>query len=329
MILLRVAAGVILAGAACGAALAQRQDDDSERARAAANAAEDLERAEKKAANAEKRAKDSPITPYSVAEAAPDDAWRRVGAEDMLVLDMPAGPVVVELREDFAPAHVAQIKTLVRRGFYDGLTFHRVLEGRIAQGGSPTGDGTGESDLPDLKAEFVKDTKDIPDLVVIGRDRVAARVGFVDGLAVGAQPESLRSFRSDRAVEIWPLQCPGILAMARTSDPNSANSQFFVILGDVRIDFDRSYTVWGQILDGSENSRRIDRGDPPKRPTPIVRARIAADMPEAERPKIDIMRTDSESFKRFLDASGAVKDDYVKDACDIKAPRRINGKIEL
>jgi peptidylprolyl isomerase len=330
MRLSRVAAGVVAAVAASSAAWAQKPGaEDAERARAAANASEDLERAEKKAAKAERRAKDSPLTPYGAVEAAPADAWRVVDPETLLVLDMPAGPVLVEMRPDFAPAHVAQIKTLVRRGFYDGLNFHRVLEGRVAQGGSPTGDGTGRSDLPDLKAEFVKDTKDVPNFVEVGRDRIAARVGFVDGLAVGAQPEALRSFRGDRAVELWPLHCPGVIAMARGNRPDTGNSQFFIMLGDARIDFDRAYTVWGHILDGSENSRRIDRGDPPKRPTPIVRARMAADLPAAERPKVEIMRTDSESFERFIEASGAVKDKYVKDVCDIKAPRRVNGKIEL
>ncbi len=275
------------------------------------------------------RAKDkSAPTPGEIIANAPNDAWRTIDPENTLVFDMPAGAVVVEMRPDIAPAHVAQIKTLVRRGFYNGLKFHRVIEGLVAQGGDPKGDGSGGSDLPDIKGEFVRDTKDLTDFVEIGRDRIASRVGFIDGIAIGAQPESLRAFRADRRVLAWPLHCPGAMSMARATGPDSANSQFFIVLGDARLNLDRGYTIWGLIVDGAENSRRIDRGEPPKRPTPIVRARIAADMPEAERPKVEIMKTDSETFKRYVEALGAVKAGYVKDVCDVAAPRRVNGKAE-
>lgn len=280
-------------------------------------------------AHAAKKDKDGALTPYQAAEAAASDDWRTIDPENTLVLDLPAGPVYVEMRPDFAPAHVAQIKTLVRREFYDGLTFHRVIEGFVAQGGDPKGDGSGGSDLPDIVGEFARDTKDAPGFVEIGRDRAASRVGFIDGMAVGAQPESLRSFKTDRRVEIWPLHCPGTMSMARETQPDTANSQFFVLLGDARSSLDRSYSIWGRIVHGAENSRRIDRGEPPKRPTPIVRARIAADIPEKERPKIEIMRTDSEAFQAFIGALGAVNDGYVKDICDIQAPRRVNGEIKL
>ena len=325
-----VAAGVALAALVAIEAQAQKQrPDDDEKARSTVNAAEKLERAEKKAAKAELESRKNPLTPYGVADAAPADAWRPARLENLLVLDLPAGPVFVEMRPDLAPAHVAQIKTLVKRGFYNGLTFHRVIEGFVAQGGDPKGDGSGGSDLPDLKGEFLKDTTEVANFDEIGRDRIAARVGFIDGMPAGAQPESLRAFRTDRRVEIWPLHCPGVLSMARATRPDSANSQFFILLGDARTSLDRSYSVWGMIVDGAENSRRIDRGEPPKRPTPIVRAQMATDMPAAERPNIEIMKTDSESFRKYVSALGAVKDGYVKDVCDVAPPRRVNGKIEI
>ncbi|MEQ1930224.1 MAG: peptidylprolyl isomerase [Parvularculaceae bacterium] len=324
-----VAAGAILAILSAGAGLAQKPDAGAEKAKATAAATSKLEKAEKKAAKAEEKRSKDPLTPYGIADAAPADAWRVVPLENLVAFELPAGPVFVEMRPDIAPAHIAQIKTLVKRGFYNGVKFHRVIEGFVAQGGDPKGDGTGGSDLPDIKGEFVKDTKEVSNFVEIGRDRVAARVGFIDGMPAGAQPESLRTFRTDRRVEIWPLHCPGILSMARSSKPDSANSQFFILLGDARLNLDRGYTVWGMIVDGAENSRRIDRGEPPKRPTPIVRAQMAADMPASERPKIEVMRTDSESFKKYVEALGAVKEGYVKDVCDITAPRRVNGKLEV
>ena len=252
-----------------------------------------------------------------------------VDPENLLYMDLPAGEVVIELRPDFAPGHVERIKELTREGFYDGLRFHRVIEGFMAQGGDPKGDGTGGSEKPDLAAEFTRDTKEENEFFEIGRDRIAPRVGYVSGMPAAAQPEALRNFRSDGRVALWPLHCPGVMSMARSSLPNSANSQFFLMIGDSRLDLDRSYTAWGWIIDGFEASRRIERGEPPQRPTPILRVRVGSDIPETDRDQIQIMRTDSETFVRYLKAAGEVSEDgYVKDICAIKVPVKINGEIE-
>jgi len=269
------------------------------------------------------------LRPSDIAASAPEDAWRPLDPENMLIVDLPAGAVIIEMRPDFAPKHIEHIKELVRSGFYNGLTFHRVIEGFVAQGGDPKGDGTGGSELPNVPAEFARDAKDVAGFTELGRDRIAARVGFVDGMPVAAQPESLRSFKTDREVLLWGVHCGGVMSMARSTDPNSANSQFFLMLGEARLDLDKRYTTWGWIVDGTENSRRIVRGEPPPRPTPIVRMRIGSDAPEKERPKVEIMKTDSEAFGRYVEAAGWVKDGFVRDICAIKPPRRIDGKIEL
>ncbi len=275
-------------------------------------------------------AKEPPPNPAQKILDAGDGEWRGVDPENLIVVDLPAGPLYIELRPDLAPNHVAQIKTLVRRGFYDGLTFHRVIEGFVAQGGDPKGDGTGGSDLPDIKAEFARDANAVANFTTIGRDRIAARVGLIDGVPVGGEPESLRSFRADRTVRVWGAHCPGVMSMARATPPDSGNSQFFLVIGDARQSLDQRYTVWGWIVEGLENARRIERGEPPKRPTPIVRMRIAADVPAEEMPKIEVMRSDSAVFQTFLRETRLVDDTgFVKDLCDIKPPRRINGKVEL
>ncbi len=275
-------------------------------------------------------AKDPPPNPAQKIFDAGDAEWRAVDAENLIIVDLPAGPLVIELRPDLAPNHVAQIKTLVRKGFYDGLLFHRVIEGFVAQGGDPKGDGTGGSELPDIKAEFSRDTKEVSNFVPVGRDRIAARVGLIDGVPVGAEPETLRSFRADRAVRLWGAHCPGVMSMARATPPDSANSQFFLVIGDARQSLDQRYTVWGWIIDGLENARRIERGEPPKRPTPIVRMRIGADVPPDELPKIEVMRSDSPVFQAYLKEAKLVDETgFVKDLCDIKPPRRVNGKVEL
>lgn len=268
-------------------------------------------------------------TPVQILQDAPDSDWRTIDLENTLVMDLPAGPVVIELRPDFAPAHAERMKKLTRDGFYNGLYFHRVIEGFMAQGGDPKGDGTGGSSFPNLEPEFARDTSVVDGFTAIGRDRIAARVGFIDGMPVAAQPESLRSFVTNRSVSVWGAHCPGVMSMARSSAPNSANSQFFLMIGDSRLNLDQRYTTWGLIVDGFENSRRISRGEPPTRPTPIVRMRVASDIPAEERPDVKVLSTDSETFMNYIERAGLVKDGLVRDLCNIKAPRRVNGKIEL
>ena len=268
-------------------------------------------------------------TPAEIIDGVNVDVWRPLDPENTLYMDLPAGTVVIELRPDFAPGHVARIKELVREGFYDGLNFHRVIEGFMAQGGDPKGDGTGGSDKPNIPGEFYRDTSTVTDFVAIGRDRAAPRVGYVDGMPAGAQPEALRAFKTDRKVNIWPLHCPGVMSMARATDPNSANSQFFLMIGDSRQNLDSRYTGWGWIVDGFEATRRITRGEPPARPTPIIRMRIGTEVPASDRKDIRVMRTDTEVFQTYLKAAGQIREDgFVRDICDIKVPILIDGEVE-
>src|SRR3569832_2265711 len=148
--------------------------------------------------------------------------------ENTLILTLDTGPVTIELRPDLAPGHVERIKELVREGFYDGVVFHRVIPGFMAQGGDPTGTGTGGSKKPNLKAEF----SDEPHM-------------------------------------------RGACSMARTNDPNSANSQFFICF-DYATFLDGQYTVWGVVTEGMENVDALPKGEPPAKPGKIITARIAA-----------------------------------------------------
>ncbi|MGF1607326.1 MAG: peptidylprolyl isomerase [Rhodothalassiaceae bacterium] len=152
--------------------------------------------------------------------------------ENLLYIDLPEGRVVIEMRPDKAPNHVERIKTLARQGFYDGLIFHRVIDGFMAQTGDPQGTGQGGSDLPDLTAEF----------------------------------NDLRHLR-------------GTASMARTNDPNSANSQFFICFQPAAF-LDGQYTAWGRVIEGMRAVDAIARGEPPAEPTVIERVRVAADVEE-------------------------------------------------
>ena len=147
-----------------------------------------------------------------------------------LTLDTGAGggDVKIRLRPDLAPGHVERIKELVGEGFYDGIKFHRVIPGFMAQGGCPQGTGTGGSSKPDIKAEF------------------------------SAQPH-----------------VRGVVSMARTSYPHSANSQFFICFDDATF-LDKQYTVWGEVVEGKEHVDALPKGEPPAKPGKIAKATITA-----------------------------------------------------
>lgn len=185
---------------------------------------------EMKKAEAAQRAQDTakvleqggvPALPPATVPVDPQNVWD---------LDLSSGGRVrIQLRPDIAPEHVERIKTLTRQGFYNGLKFHRVIPGFMAQGGDPKGDGTGGSQLPDLKAEF-------------------------------NQMPHLR----------------GTLSMARAQSPDSANSQFFIVLLP-RMQLDKKYTVLGRVIDGMQYVDAIHEGEPPADPTVILQASIESD----------------------------------------------------
>ena len=152
-----------------------------------------------------------------------------MAAEDTLILTLDTGPVTIKLRPDLAPGHVARNKELVREGYYDGVVFHRVIPGVMAQGGDPSGTGSGGSSKPNLTAEFSKEP-----------------------------------------------HVRGVCSMARTPNPNSANSQFFICLDDATF-LDGQYTVWGEVTDGMDAVDALPKGEPPRAPGKIVSAKVGAD----------------------------------------------------
>jgi peptidylprolyl isomerase len=150
--------------------------------------------------------------------------------ENTLIIETTKGKVVIAMRPDLAPGHVAHIKKLVREGFYDGIVFHRVIEGFMAQTGCPKGQGTGGSKYPNLKAEF------------------------------NAEPH-----------------VRGTCSMARSSSPDSANSQFFICFADASF-LNKQYTAWGHVIEGMENVDKIKRGEPVQNPDKMTSVKVAADV---------------------------------------------------
>lgn len=157
------------------------------------------------------------------------NAAEGIDPENTIYMDLKDGRVTIKLLPEIAPNHVARIKELTREGFYDGIVFHRVIDGFMAQGGDPSGTGMGGSDKPDLKAEFSDYN--------FGRGTVGA---------------------------------------ARSQNPNSANSQFYICFEDCSF-LNGQYTVWGQVVEGMDAVDKITRGEPPANPDKIIKMQVAAD----------------------------------------------------
>ena len=158
--------------------------------------------------------------------AAPD--WRMLDPENVLVIDTSKGRVIVEMVPEAAPQHVAQIKKLARAKLYDGLVFFRVIDWFMDQTGDPKNTGDGGSTEPNLKAEFSFRRSPQTPFVEASRP-MGAQTGFVASLPVISQTDALIGLTSDHKVAAWGAYCPGVAGMARDDDPDSANSQFFLM----------------------------------------------------------------------------------------------------
>ena len=259
---------------------------------------------------------------------APDEAWREIDPENTLYIDLEYGRVVLELYPEIAPIHVERIKTLTRQGFYDFVTFHRVIEGFMNQTGDPKGDGTGDSDLPDITAEFTfRRGSDMPVTLVGARPSGQGDigVGFYKALPVATQPTSQAILTKDGKVAAFGLHCKGVTSMARTSDPNSANSQFF-LMRDTSPHLDSQYSIWGNTVLGHEHLTKIKVGskgeNPNFVPDVMKKVQVAADVPAAERVNVQVLKADSAAFKNYLKTQKKADGTY-PDVCDIQVPSRV------
>ncbi|MBU3972366.1 MAG: peptidylprolyl isomerase, partial [Alphaproteobacteria bacterium] len=184
-----------------------------------------------------------PPTPATTIAAA---EWRAVPAENLLVIDTTRGRILLELIPEVAPLHVERIKLLARRGFYDNLPWHRVIDWFMAQTGDPLGNGDGQSPYPDLKAEFTFRRDPSMPFVAVA-EPAGARLGFFHSLPVQTQPDAAFALTGDGKVHGWGLYCPGVAGMARDEGNDTANSQFF-LMRQAYPALDKRYSIWGMTV---------------------------------------------------------------------------------
>jgi peptidylprolyl isomerase len=236
----------------------------------------------------------------------PAGDWREIKPEDLLVMELAQGQVLIELAPRFAPRHAANIRALARGGFYDGLAIVRVQDNFVTQWGDPNGDdaktakplGKAEAKIP---AEFSVAYKGLPINKLPDVDGWAPVTGFVDGFPVAADP---------KANKAWLAHCYGMVGAGRSDAVDSSTgAELYAVIGHAPRGLDLNITVVGRVLKGMELLSSLQRGGPnmgfydkPEQRTGITRVRLASELPEAERPALQVLKTDSKTWDALLDA---------------------------
>jgi len=253
-----------------------------------------------------------------------EDDWRLIPDEELLVIELKSGTVTVALSPSLAPNHVEQVKRLAREGFYDGLSFYRVIDGFVAQGGDPFGDKSVGSAAKSMPAEFESHVeKNFAFFRMQDRDGYAPRVGFLGSLPVGFDPKTRTA---------WHLHCAGAFAFGREDGRDTASTEFYITLQPQRY-LDRNLSAFGRVIDGMEHLQALRRVDPPETEDDdlgerIISFRVAADIPEDERVSWRILDSDrpifaeyAESRRNRADGFFYFRPDYI-DVCQLPVPVR-------
>jgi peptidylprolyl isomerase len=242
---------------------------------------------------------------------APTAGWRVPDPERLLVIDTSRGRIVIEMEPRVAPNAVERVNLLARRGTYDGLLFHRVIDKFVAQTGNPNNRDGGGTELPNIKREVW-----IPEAasgaITWVRTTNDGREGMIGSFPVakGADP----------FMPAWVPQCAGMVGMGRQADPNSANSEFYIMRGSARA-LDHDYTVFGRVLAGQTAVDSLAVGEPPANPDRMIRVRSAVDLPAADRPRLQVMDVKSQEYARFAAAKRRSHGSEVS-VCDMLPPVR-------
>ncbi|MEX6633248.1 peptidylprolyl isomerase [Hyphococcus lacteus] len=260
-----------------------------------------------------------------ILEATAESDWQRFDPDNLVVIKLERGDVVVALSTELANNHTSQIKALAREGFYDGLSFYRVIDGFVAQGGDQFETRPLNTAMKSLAAEFEETIGDASLFSALkDHDGYAEQVGFLGFLPTGRDTEN---------DSIWHLHCTGAMAMARDTAKNTAGTEFYITLQPQRY-LDRNLSVFGRVVKGMEHLQALRRVAPAETPEDdtgeiIVSMRIAADLPTKEQPRLQYLRTDTDLYKEYVEARRNRPEDFFYfrpdhiDICAANVPVRV------
>lgn len=258
--------------------------------------------------------------------------WRSLDPNNTLYLELASGRVVIELAPNFAPKHIANIKTLVREHYFDGLAVLRSQDNYVVQWGDPHDEDANAKSLGNaektLSPEFTTPMSPaIPFTRLPDADGYVSQVGFSQGFPVGRDPKSKQT---------WLTHCYGAVGVARGNDVNSGNgSGLYVIIGHAPRHLDRNIAVVGRVIQGIEQLSAMPRGtgalgfyEKPEQQTPIISIKLAADVLENERSQLEVLRTDTQTWTAVIEARRNRRDDWYKvpaghiELCNVPIPVR-------
>ena len=266
-------------------------------------------------------------TMADVLAAAKADDWRELDPNNTLYLELAAGRVVIQLAPDFAPRHVDNIRLLVREHFFDGLAINRVQDNFVVQWGDADGRksvGTAKKTLP---GEFTRSAAGLPFTPLPDPDTYAPQTGFVRGFPAA---------RDSATGTAWAVHCYGVVGVGRDNAADSGGgTELYVVSGHAPRQLDRNITVVGRVVAGMELLASLPRGsgamgfyEKPQQRVPITRIRVAADVPEAERAKLLVLRTDTSTFNDLIESRRNRRDEWYKvpagriDVCNVPLPTK-------
>lgn len=258
----------------------------------------------------------TPATSAEVLAASQPGDWRPLDPERTLYVDLPGGRVVIELAPEFAPHHVANVLTLTRQGYYDGLPILRSQENYVVQWGDPEEDPEKGRSIGEARrtiaAELWRGAEGLAFTPLADGDVYAAEVGFVGGFPVGRDPATGRA---------WLVHCNGMVGAGRGNEADSGNgTHLYVVIGHAPRHLDRNVTLLGRVVQGMEHLSTLPRGtgalgfyEDPAQQVPLTAARLAADLPAAERLPIEVLRTDTPTFAAYVDARRHRREEWFLD----------------
>lgn len=274
---------------------------------------------------------DKPKSMQELLDASSASDWRTLDPADTLYLDLATGRVVIELAPDFAPAHVANIRTLAHEHYWDGLSINRSQDNFVVQWGDPAEEDAQRKSLgsakPHLPSEFTRSSAGLPFVRLPDADGWAPQVGFSNGFPSARDPENS---------QVWLAHCYGTVGAGRDTAADSSNgTELYVVDGQSPRQLDRNITVVGRVVQGMELLSVLPRGTGPLgfyeqagQRVPMKAIALAADVPEGQRTPLQVLRTDTPLFTAVVESRRNRRDDWYKvpaghiDLCNVPLPVR-------
>jgi peptidylprolyl isomerase len=268
-----------------------------------------------------------PMTTAEVLAASTPADWRAIDPQNTIYMDLPAGRVIIELAPQFAPHYVANVETLARQNYFNGLWVERVQDNYVAQWGDPDSRKSIGTAQKSVAAEFERTSRGLSFFPLGESDTYAPEVGFSDGFPVALDPKLGRA---------WLIHCYGMVGAGRDNDVDSGGgTELYAVIGQAPRHLDRNVTLLGRVVQGMDLLASLPRGtgalgfyEKADQRVPISAFKIAADVPEGQRVQLEELRTDTQTFADFIEARRNRHEEWFKvpaghvDICNVPIPVR-------